>query len=186
MKPQEAGWDRELDFNAPVCPGKGPAIEEERPPKDAPGSHTAMRRIEYISRIHHMAFRSVLQKAGLPPAQIGAIQTIIHTPGMSQRELADQLHIQRATVTIMLQKMEKAGFVDRRPDPEDQRISRIYPTKSAIQMEEENRKAVDAYFDACFQGLSPADYRHLEAILTKLGSNIRAILSQTPAPINKE
>ncbi len=187
MKRKDADWGLEPDFSRLGHPGEvSPPIEEDRPPKDAPESHTAMRRIEYISRIHHMAFRSVLQKDSLPPAQIGAIQTIIRTPGMSQRELADELHIQRATATIMLQKMEKAGYVDRRPDPEDQRISRIYPTRTAIQLEEENRKAVDAYFDACFQGLSAEDYHHLDVILTTLGGNIRAILSQNPEPVNKE
>lgn len=189
MKPEDMDWELGPGFDRPGPPDHPrvePPIEEERIPDDAPETHTAMRRIEYISRIHHMAFRTVLRECGLPPAQIGAIQTIISCPGMSQRQLADKLHIQRATVTIMLQKMEKTGYVDRRPDPEDQRISRIYPTEAATRLEEANRKSVDAYFEKCFQGLSSEDLQQLGRILTVVGGNIREILSQGPEPASKE
>lgn len=158
-------------------------MEPEQAPEGEPEAFQSMRRIEYIARIHHMAFSTILSKDGLPPAQVGAVKTMIRRPGMSQRELADELHIQRATVTIMLQKMERAGFVDRRPDPEDQRISRIYPTDAAIAMEEENKKAVDAYFQRCFQGISSDALRDLAETLTRIGGNLQAILNESA---NKE
>lgn len=50
--------------------------------------------------------------------------------GLTQTELAKRLHVQPATVTKMLKRMEKAGFVNRRPDPEDQRVSRVFLTKA--------------------------------------------------------
>lgn len=188
MKPKDGDWAGGPGFDHHGPPGREMPmgempIEEAHPPEGEPEPFNAMRRIEYTARIHHMAFGSVLSKDGLPPAQVGAIKAIIRRPGMSQRELADELHIQRATVTIMLQKMEKAGFVDRRPDPEDQRISRIYPTEAAIALEEENKKAVDAYFEACFRGLTPEELHQLAEILTRLGVNIRAILAESA---NKE
>jgi DNA-binding MarR family transcriptional regulator len=38
------------------------------------------------------------------------------------------MQVSPATVTNMLKRMEKAGFVERRPDAEDQRVSRVYLT----------------------------------------------------------
>lgn len=133
-----------------------------------------------------MAFRSVLQEDGLPPAQASALRIIIHTPGMSQRELADRLHIQRATVTVMLQKMERAGYVDRRPDPMDQRISRIYPTEAAVQLDEEDRRAVDGYFGRVFQDFTSQELQQMDEMLSRLGRNIRGIIASGPEIPSKE
>ncbi len=159
---------------------------EEEPHEDEPMNFRLMRRIEYTGRIHHMAFRSVLQEDGLPPAQASALRIIIHTPGMSQRELADRLHIQRATVTVMLQKMERAGYVDRRPDPMDQRISRIYPTEAAVQLDEEDRRAVDGYFGRVFQDFTSQELQQMDEMLSRLGRNIRGIIASGPEIPSKE
>lgn len=186
MKPREEDWAPDMGFEGPCGPEHNIPAPEPETFEDEPQSFTTMRRIEYIGRIHHMAFRSVLQNGFLPPAQVGAMKEIIQNPGMSQRELADALHIQRATATVMLQKMEKAGYIDRRPDQDDQRVSRIYPTQLAIDQDSENKKAINAYFDRCFRGLDPQEFFQLESILTKLGSNIREILAEGPEFPSKE
>lgn len=183
MKHREDEWEHGPDFDDPRGPGDPISAPEAQ---DEPESFMALRRIEYIGRIHHMAFGSVLQRGNLPPAQMGALKVILRSPGMSQRELADVLHIQRATATVMLQKMEKAGYIDRRPDQEDQRVSRIYPTEFAVGYDAESKKAVDEYFEKCFQDFLPEEYETLERILTKLGGNIRAILAEGPEAPNKE
>jgi DNA-binding MarR family transcriptional regulator len=107
---------------------------------------------------------------------MNALKSILRAPGMSQRELADALHIQRATATVMLQKMEKSGYIDRRPDQDDQRIYRIYPTEAAKVLDEESKKAVDNYFSACFRDFTPEELQKLDAVLTKLGKNIQAVI----------
>lgn len=185
MKRPEEDWEREPMFDGPGPHPKAPDFEEE-PRADDPPEFAAIRRIEILSRLHHMAFRATLREEDLPPAQAGAMRVVIRHPGMSQRELADRLHIQRATATVMLQKMEKAGYIDRRPDPEDQRISRIYPTEQAKAMDAENQKAVDAYFARCFTGVAQEEFDAMEAALEKLGKNLREILSENPDPMDKE
>lgn len=184
MLHREDGWAPE--FAAPRCPDEPIPDPEEEGFSDEPKTFRFLRYVEYIGRIHHMAFRTVLQESNLPPAQMSAMKFIIRTPGMSQRELADALHIQRATVTVMLQKMEKAGFIDRRPDQEDQRVSRIYPTQMAIIQEAENKKAVDDYFAACFRDFQPEEFEELDHVLKKLGENIRRVLAERPEPVDKE
>ena len=39
------------------------------------------------------------------------------------------MEIQSATVTRMVIRMERSGFVERRTDPDDQRVSRVYLTE---------------------------------------------------------
>ncbi len=185
MKRPEDDWREGAPFDRP-CPHPAEVPFEEPPPENDPPEFAAIRRIELLGRLHHMAFRALLQNDGLPPAQAGALRTVIRYPGLSQRELADRLHIQRATATVMLQKMEKSGYIDRRSDQADQRISRIYPTAEAVSMDAENQKTVDAYFARCFAGISKAEFSTMEAVLSKLGENLREILSDNPNPIDKE
>src|SRR5688572_18978258 len=48
--------------------------------------------------------------------------------GMTQSEIADQLAVQGATVTNIVQRMEEAGLIMRRRDAEDNRLVRVYLT----------------------------------------------------------
>ena len=191
MKHPEDDWSRDPHF--PKAPPE-PMPIYDGPPEDCPEEcreddtpeFAAIRRIELLGRLHHMAFRTLFRKDGLPPAQAGAMKVVIRFPGLSQRELADKLHIQRATATVMLQKMEKAGYIDRRPDQDDQRISRIYPTALSLTIDGENQKTVSAYFLRCFEGVSPQEFEILEKALTRVTENLRDILSENPDPNSKE
>ena len=192
MKKRDDQWGPGI---GPV-PGPGPefvppgpaeeSIEERQPDAAEPVSMTTVRRIEYIGRLHHMAFRSVLAEDALPPAQVQALKVIIHSPGMSQRELSDRLRIQRATTTVMLQKMEKAGYIDRRADPMDQRIYRIYPTEAALAMEEQDRKLVDSYFARVIAGIDEAELDTLNQLLARLGTNLRSVIQNQQESPTKE
>ncbi len=188
MKQPEDDWGPAAPFHPePERPDHCPPFEAEEPERgdDSP-QFMAIRRVELLGRLHHMAFRSLFQPDGLPPAQAGAMRVIIRFPGLSQRELADKLHIQRATATVMLQKMERAGYIDRRSDRDDQRISRIYPTPFAIATDVENQKKVSAYFDRCFSGVSPEDFETMAGALSRVIENLRDILQENPAPLVKE
>lgn len=193
MKKPEADWERDpLRFDAgphvrdlPDPKADHPPPEEEVAREESPEA-SAIHRIELLGRMHHMAFSTLFQDSGLPPAQAGAMNLVIRFPGLSQRELADKLHIQRATATVMLQKMEKAGYVDRLPDREDQRISRIYPTDMARSIDAETQKNVNAYFVRCFAGVSPEHFDIMMSAMERLGKNLRDIIQENPESPVKE
>ena len=56
--------------------------------------------------------------------------------GLTQSELADDLCISPATITKTLDRMSKAGLVERRTDSEDQRVSRVYLTNEGKLLQE--------------------------------------------------
>jgi DNA-binding MarR family transcriptional regulator len=90
-----------------------------------------------ICRLHHARAHTHLDALGLYCGQPPLLHALWGQEGLAHGELAARLHVQPATVTKMLKRMEKAGFIERRPDPEDQRVSRVYLTDAgrAIQME---------------------------------------------------
>jgi DNA-binding MarR family transcriptional regulator len=63
---------------------------------------------------------------GLHRGQPFLLAVLWEQEGITHSELANRMQVSPATVTNMLKRMEKAGFVERRPDAEDQRVSRVY------------------------------------------------------------
>ena len=66
-----------------------------------------------------------MQELGIYPGQIPVLGLLAHKDGLSQREIAEKLHIKPPTVNVTVQRLEKAGFLYREADEKDQRISRI-------------------------------------------------------------
>ena len=63
---------------------------------------------------------------GLTAAQYNVLNVLgPKVDGMSQRELSDLLVVDRSNVTGLLDRMQKAGWVQRADDPADRRVYRV-------------------------------------------------------------
>jgi DNA-binding MarR family transcriptional regulator len=81
-----------------------------------------------VCRLHHARAHTLLEEIGLYRGQPPVLHALWEQDGLTHSELAARLYVQPATVTKMIQRMEKTGFVARRDDPADQRVSRVYLT----------------------------------------------------------
>jgi DNA-binding MarR family transcriptional regulator len=84
-------------------------------------------------------------------------------------ELARRLRVQPATITKMLQRMEKAGFLERRPDLEDQRVSRVYLTEAGRSVRADVQRVWRQLEEEAFAGFAPEE----RALLRRFFLNIR-------------
>jgi DNA-binding MarR family transcriptional regulator len=87
-----------------------------------------------ICHLHHSRVHQLFEAIGLYRGQPPVLNALWKKEGVTQSELAEVLKITPATMTKMLQRMEKTGFIDRQPDPNDQRISRVYLTEYGHQI----------------------------------------------------
>lgn len=69
-----------------------------------------------------------MEEIGLSRGQGFILFRLGHEDGLPQTELARQTLVRPATLTEVLQRMEGAGLIERRTDPTDQRVSRVYLT----------------------------------------------------------
>jgi len=78
------------------------------------------------------ALDSELRKnVGVTISQWRVIATLVLQPGLTQKEIADKVGIEGATLVPVIDKMEKEGFLKRKPDSKDRRVNRIYLTPKA-------------------------------------------------------
>ncbi|HJU14735.1 MAG TPA: MarR family transcriptional regulator [Candidatus Nitrosotalea sp.] len=82
------------------------------------------------------AFQRVLdmelrKNVGVTIYQWRVVVTLIQFPGITQKEIADRVGIESATLVPVIDKMEKEGLLKRKPDAKDRRVNRISLTSKA-------------------------------------------------------
>lgn len=128
-------------------------------------------------RLHRHLAIAVLSGHDSHPGQAICLRFLSANDGITQRDLADALHLARPTVTKMLQAMEKAGAIERRVDDADQRLTRVYLTAAGRKLEIELRAVSATLINETIGGLSEDDRRQLERLLDALSGNIEAALA---------
>src|ERR1700743_3444813 len=68
---------------------------------------------------------------GITRAQWAVLAKVERSEGMKQTELAEQLEVQPITLTRLIDKLCDAGWMDRRSDEPDRRVTRLYLKKAA-------------------------------------------------------
>jgi DNA-binding MarR family transcriptional regulator len=85
-----------------------------------------------INRGTHERFREFLRGLALPPMVVGLVPFIHHTPGITVSELARKSGTVKSHVSKIVEQLVAEGMAEKRPDPDDQRLQRIYLTQAAI------------------------------------------------------
>ena len=79
---------------------------------------------------------ALMDQISLHRSQAMVLCKLFHQDGITQSEIGQQLAVQGATVTDMLQRMEETGLVSRRRDPEDNRLVRVRLTEAGREKED--------------------------------------------------
>jgi MarR family transcriptional regulator, organic hydroperoxide resistance regulator len=128
--------------------------------------------------------RQLMEKAlaakGSHPGEAMCVRLLDEHEGMSQRDLADTLHLSRPRVTAILQRLEKRGAVVRRADERDQRLTRVALTAEGRRLAEGLRTVFVACITRTIGGLSEDDRRELERLLGSLAENTARALDTPP------
>jgi len=125
-----------------------------------------------VCRLHHTRARALLEGMGLYRGQPPLLFILREKDGRSHSKLAEHLHVQPATITKMVTRMERAGFVERKQDLEDQRVSRVYLTESGRAIQEEAKQKLRALEDETFAGFTLEDCVLLRRFLLQIRDNL--------------
>src|ERR1700761_6537049 len=77
--------------------------------------------------------REVARLLGVNETDLRCLEILIQdTPGATPRLLADRLGLTTGSVTTMLDRLEKAGYLTRAPHPDDRRKVIVTATQAAV------------------------------------------------------
>jgi DNA-binding MarR family transcriptional regulator len=96
-------------------------------------------------------------------------------PGLRQVDLADQLDVEPITLCRIIDRLEDAGLVARRRDPEDRRAWRLEVTEKAVPLVEQLRALGDELRAEAFAGIDGDALEAVRSNLAKMRENIAAV-----------
>jgi DNA-binding MarR family transcriptional regulator len=140
----------------------------------SPGVLAWLRLMRVFTRLDHLA-QEQLRCARLSPAQFDVLAQVGVHERCTQQELADALLVTKGNVTQLLDRMEQAGLIARRPEG---RTKRVCLTEAGRALRAQVVPAHEAFIAAQLGALTPGEQRALIALLRKLERG----LDLTPGP----
>jgi len=130
--------------------------------------------VHEVARLMRRSFDRRVQSLGFTQAQWRTLVHLSRCQGMNQAALAEILEIRPITLTRMLDKLQEAGWIERRQDPADRRSFRLYLTEQAQPLLDELEVAGAEIRAEATRGISAAERRELIDLLCTLKGNLLA------------
>ncbi|MGN1347192.1 MAG: MarR family winged helix-turn-helix transcriptional regulator [Eubacteriales bacterium] len=92
--------------------------------------------------------------------------------GRTQLDLVRATHLKAPTISVALQKLEREGFVSRRPDEYDLRATRVFLTEKGRDLDLRVRKRIYEEERAAMKNLTESENETLMRLLTKIKNNL--------------
>ena len=118
-------------------------------------------------------------KFGLTRAQWRATKMLYHREGLRQTELAEYLEMEPIAVGRVIDRLQAAGFVERRADPKDRRAWGLFTTEQArVIIDDMELIARDLRKDST-RGIGYDELQQALAVIGRIKDNLLA-LEQLP------
>lgn len=130
--------------------------------------------IQDTGRLARRVFDRALQDAGLEltQAQWRSLGIVWKRPGISQTALADILEIQPISVGRLVDRMEAAGWMERKKDPDDRRAVCLYVTDKAEPTLKLIKSTADKVRAKFTKGIDKADLETAANVLAAMRANL--------------
>ncbi|WP_320669295.1 MarR family winged helix-turn-helix transcriptional regulator [Patulibacter defluvii] len=122
--------------------------------------------IARVARWVHGSTRERLAPLGVTPAAARALGVLMRSDEpLRMVELAERLRIVPRSVTTLVDGLEQDGLVERRPDPQDRRSTRVHLTEAGQARRDALRRARYEAADELVAVLSDDDREQLHRLL---------------------
>ena len=111
---------------------------------------------------------------GVTRAQWRVLAWLGREPGLRQVELADHLDVEPITLCRIVDRLEEAGLVERRRDPDDRRAWRLHLTAKGKPLLDQLKILAAAMAQEAFAGVPPQTVEQLRQALAQVRTNLSA------------
>jgi MarR family transcriptional regulator, transcriptional regulator for hemolysin len=127
-----------------------------------------------ISRLYGVLLSQELASLGTSIGHLPVLLALINEPGLTQTDLARMAHIEQPTMAVTLQRMERDGLIERRPDKNDGRQSRVHLTAGVRRRANKILGLRAAAEEKALSDLSPRDRTQLVRLLGRVRTTLAA------------
>jgi len=105
---------------------------------------------------------------GVTATQALVLLALSEEDQVTSRQLGDKTELDSATLTGLLDRLAKAGFIERRANPDDRRAIRVCLTRSGRATVDQLQNIIADANQAFLDGLTPEEGLILRSLLKKL------------------
>jgi MarR family transcriptional regulator for hemolysin len=109
---------------------------------------------------------------GVTRAQWRVLARLKREPDLRQVELAERLDMEPITLCRIVDRLEDAGLVQRKPDPFDRRAWRLELTQQAMPLVKQLRVLANDLGEEATDGIEEADLKALRSNLAAIRANV--------------
>ncbi|EPX64556.1 Transcriptional regulator, MarR family [Cystobacter fuscus DSM 2262] len=119
-----------------------------------------------------------LRPLGLGVAHIPVLVCLAEEGALTQTEIAQRTHVEQPTAAALLQRMDRAGLIERSPDPRDRRATRIRLSARAEKLLPRALELLGQSNDEATAGLSSKEIETLHGLLRRALANLAAMTDE--------
>lgn len=127
-----------------------------------------------IGRLFRKRFDTSARVVGVTGPQWRVLAALNYRPGITQAVLAGLLDVEAITVGRMIDRLQKAGLVERRPAPADRRAWLLFITPAAEELLGQLQHVAEGVMAEILANFAPAEFEQLVALLNRLRDNLVA------------
>jgi DNA-binding MarR family transcriptional regulator len=135
-----------------------------------------------IMKMHRCILDEQGKQTGVYRSQHQILMMLSEHSNVSQKEIAKLLFVSTATIAVSVKKLEKAGYITRIVDKEDNRVNQLCLTQKGKDMVGKSREYFRNVEIKMFQGFSDEDLNYMGQVLDRIYNN----LSQIPVEKDME
>jgi MarR family transcriptional regulator for hemolysin len=128
-----------------------------------------------VTRLMRKQFDRRAVRFGLTRAQWRALKRVHHSEGITQNELAEFLEMEPIAVGRVIDRLQKAGFIERRADPSDRRCWRLHLLPRARAVVGDMEQIASELFRQMQDGIGVAEMMSMISVLTRMKENLNAL-----------
>jgi MarR family transcriptional regulator, transcriptional regulator for hemolysin len=115
---------------------------------------------------------------GISRAQWTVLVRLERTEGLKQSELAEILDLQPISLTRLLDRLDENGLIERRADPNDRRVNRLYLKPAARPLLKQLATLGETLMGTVLEGIEPESMERMLRDLRLVKDNLRAAIQR--------
>lgn len=126
------------------------------------------RRITKIAREVNKLVIRTMKETGIGSGELDLLHAVRHSPGASQREIGEQLNMDKGAVARRVASLENKGYLIRRPSPEDGRAQMLFATEKAESLKCSKAAVETAFYEWLLEELTEEERETCADLLDRL------------------
>ncbi len=143
-----------------------------------------VRQIGLLYRTMMKALETETAPLGVGSGRISYLFMLYINEGLTQQEMANRLQADKGAVARTLAQLEEQGYVNRRRDPSDKRVTRVYLTDKSKALQGDLENAVERVITRLKENIAVGEH---DAIKDQLALMLESISTHYgPTPLKRQ